>query len=200
MRAISFGVSIKADIKRERVLVMGKATEDLRKEHDTILHVLDTTDKIISSEAEDIKKMQFGEELVYFLKTFVDKCHHGKEENYLFKELESHGIPNEGGPIGVMLKEHQESRILIALMDKAMKTNDLANLKINARNYSSLLRKHVEKENNVLFAMADKVLNDKKQEVLFENFEQHEANIIGHGIHEKLHSMIYKWSEEFKLQ
>jgi hemerythrin-like domain-containing protein len=25
--------------------------------------------------------------LIYFLKTFADKCHHGKEENYLFKEL-----------------------------------------------------------------------------------------------------------------
>lgn len=177
---------------------MGKATQDLRKEHDAILHVLDITDKIISSEVEDIKKLQFGEELVYFLKTFADKCHHGKEENYLFKELENHGIPNEGGSIGVMLKEHQEGREYIALMNKAAEAADLTNFKINASNYSYLLRNHIEKENNVLFAMADKILDETKQDELFEKFEQHEENVMGHGVHEELHAMIHKWSKEFE--
>ena len=70
---------------------------------------------------EDIKVMHFGKELVYFLKIFGDKCHHGKEENYLFKELEKQRIPNEGGSIGVMLQEHQEGRMYIDLMSKSVK-------------------------------------------------------------------------------
>src|SRR5665647_796430 len=124
---------------------MGKATQDLRNEHDIIFHVLYITDKIISSETEDIKIMHFGNELVYFLKTFGDKCHHGKEENYLFKELENQGITNEGGPIGVMLQEHQEGRMYIDLMNKAVEAVEVENFKINVCNYSNLLRSHIEK-------------------------------------------------------
>lgn len=172
---------------------MGKATQDLRKEHDAILHVIDITDKILSSEVDDIKKLKFGEELVYFLKTFADKCHHGKEENYLFKELVNHGIPNEEGPIGVMLKEHQEGRVYIELMNKAVEASDLANFKINASSYGDLLRNHIEKENNVLFAMADKILDEAMQDELFKKFEQHEENVMGRGVHEELHEMIHKW-------
>jgi hypothetical protein len=31
------------------VLIMGKATQDLKKEHDSILHVLKITDKVMSA-------------------------------------------------------------------------------------------------------------------------------------------------------
>jgi len=178
---------------------MGKATQDLRKEHDIILHVLYISDNIISSEKEDVKLMHFGKELVYFLKTFGDKCHHGKEENHLFKELEKQGIPNAGGPIGAMLQEHQEGRTYISLMDQAVGTKDAKNFKINTGNYNQLLRSHIEKENNVLFVMADQILDDAKQDILFEKFQQHEENVIGHGVHEELHSMIHKWTKEFEV-
>ncbi len=69
------------------VVIIGKAIQDLRKEHESILNVLNIADKVISSRSDEVKKLQFGKELVYFLKKFADKCHHGKEENYLFNEL-----------------------------------------------------------------------------------------------------------------
>lgn len=115
----------------------------------------------------------------------------------MFDELESRGIPNEGGPIGVMLKEHQEGRELIALMNKAVETSSLEDFELSIANYSELLRNHIVKENNVLFEMADKILDEEKQFELFEKFEKHEESIIGHGVHEELHGMIHKWSEEF---
>ena len=45
--------------------------------------------------------------------------------------------------------------------------------------------------------MAGKILDEEKQFELFEKFEKHEESIIGHGVHEELHGMIHKWSEEF---
>ena len=82
---------------------MGKATQDLRKEHEAILYVLQILDKMTESDNRDAETLfHYYGEVVYFLKTFADKCHHGKEENYLFKELVNKGIPNEGGPVGVM--------------------------------------------------------------------------------------------------
>jgi hemerythrin-like domain-containing protein len=178
--------------------MMGKATQDLRKEHDSILHVLEILDEMMSAEnKEDTEMLQYYREIVYFLKTFADKCHHGKEENHLFTELTVNGILNEGGPVGVMLHEHGVGRDYIALMDKALESGDLEEFKAAAKSYSNLLRNHIEKENGVLFVMADRVLSDEKQDELFEHFEEREEKVIGHGVHEELHAMIDKWSKAF---
>jgi hemerythrin-like domain-containing protein len=179
---------------------MGKATQDLRKEHDAILHVLKIMDAMISDDKkEETEMLQYLREVVNFLKIFADKCHHGKEENHLFVELEKHGLPNQGGPIGVMLHEHNQGREYIALMNKCLETKDVKAFIAAAANYRDLLRNHIEKENNVLFVMADKLLDEARQDELFETFEQHEETIIGHGIHEELHAKIHKWAEEFEV-
>jgi hemerythrin-like domain-containing protein len=179
---------------------MGKATQDLRNEHDAILHVFEIIDKmLLTTTKEDVEIFKFGNELIYFLKTFADKCHHGKEEDYLFKELIARGIPNEGGPIGVMLQEHQQGREYISLMSKSLESKDLINFKAYAAKYRDLMRNHIDKENNALFLMADKVLDDAKQDELFEKFEAHEETVVGHGVHEKLHAMIHQWEDEFKV-
>ncbi len=179
---------------------MGKATQDLRNEHDAILHVFTIIDKMLSTGTkEDVEIFKFGDELIFFLKTFADKCHHGKEEDYLFKELVARGIPNEGGPIGVLLLEHKQGREYISLMNKSLESKDLINFKTNAAKYRDLMRNHIDKENNALFVMADKVLDDAKQNELFEKFETHEETVIGHGVHEELHSMIHKWETEFNV-
>jgi hemerythrin-like domain-containing protein len=148
---------------------------------------------------EDVEIFKFGDELIFFLKTFADKCHHGKEEDYIFKELVARGIPNEGGPIGVMLQEHQQGREYISIMNKSLETKDLINFKANAAKYRDHMRNHIDKENNALFVMADKLLDDARQNELFEKFEVHEETVIGHGIHEELHSMIHQWEDEFSL-
>jgi hemerythrin-like domain-containing protein len=38
---------------------------------------------------------------------YADRQHHVKEEDLLFLELEKKGMPRDGGPVGVMLMEHQ---------------------------------------------------------------------------------------------
>jgi hemerythrin-like domain-containing protein len=177
---------------------MGKATQDLKNEHDAILHVLKIVDKVVSTDTiDDAEIFKFGNELIYFLKIFTDKCHHGKEEDYLFKALNAKGIPSEGGPIGVMLYEHKLGREYISLMSKSLESKDLADFKTNAVKYCNLLISHTGKENNVLFTMTDKLLDDAAQNDLFAKFEQHEEAVIGHGVHEELHAMIHKWEEEF---
>ena len=120
---------------------MGKATQDLRNEHDAIMHVFVILDKVLSSETIEAGEIyKFGEELIYFLRIFADKCHHGKEEDHLFKELIAQGVPNEGGPIGVMLQEHRQGREYISSMSKSLEAKDLMNFKIIATKYRDLLR------------------------------------------------------------
>ena len=180
---------------------MGKATEDLRHEHEAILYVLQILEKAMASgDKGNDGMLKFYGELVHFLKIFADKCHHGKEEGFLFPALSEKGVGSERGPIGVMLEEHRLGREYIAQMSDAGESKNLPAVTAAAVRYRELLINHIEKENKVLFVMADNLLDDKTQEALFEKFEEHEESVVGHGVHEKLHAMIDTWAEEFGVE
>lgn len=177
---------------------MGKATQDLLHEHKALIHVLEILDRMMMpSEVDRQALLRYYGEVVDFLKIFADKCHHGKEENYLFVALEAKGIANEGGPIGVMLHEHSLGRAYIGEMSASVVKNDTEAFESAAIKYRDLLRQHIEKENNVLFVLADQVLDEEEQDALFEKFEEHEENVIGQGVHEKLHARIDAWAKAF---
>ena len=48
-----------------------------------------------------------------FLLAFGDTMHNRKEENILFPLMIKRGLPAQGGPIGVMLMEHESERTLL---------------------------------------------------------------------------------------
>ncbi len=139
-----------------------KPTEILIKEHDAILVMLNILEKVCLrlDTGESVKETDL-ENIVEFFKVFADKCHHGKEEDLLFPVLEEYGIPNEGGPIGVMLSEHVTGRDNVKGMNAAIadyKEGKESGSKVfvrYARNYIALLTDHIDKENNILFKMAD---------------------------------------------
>jgi hemerythrin-like domain-containing protein len=174
-----------------------KPTEDLIHEHKAIEIMLSVmsviADQILKGKGFDVSEI---DQIVDFLKTFVDKCHHGKEENVLFPALVAAGIPKENGPVGVMLHEHVLGRGFIKdIIDGAesyKSGNNAASQSIAYAmlKYVTLLQNHIKKENNMLFPMADKVLNPTEQDLIYEQFERIEEEIVGHGVHEKYHKLI----------
>ncbi len=171
------------------------ATAVLRSEHDVILKMLDATDEVgrrlLSGEKVAAEILS---ELLAFFRLFADRCHHGKEEDLLFPLLEKKGIPRGGGPIGVMLFEHESGRELIQEMDQAasqFQTNPGVYGPRWARaaaEYTNLLREHIAKENNVLFRMAENLLTTEEQEKLAQEFEGNEREKLGAGASERLRS------------
>ena len=129
---------------------------------------------------------------------FADKCHHAKEEELLFPALENVGIPVAGGPIGVMLAEHAQGRAHISAMKEALSrhpNNDTSTLQLFAvagLAYVKLLREHINKENTVLFVMAEKLLSADEHARLSAGFEKIELERIGKGMHEQFHALIYQ--------
>lgn len=177
---------------------MGKATEDLRKEHESILYVLEILDQMMLAENGDLqKRLDDYSELIFFLKSFVDQCHHGKEENYLFKEVVLTGTPKGDELVGDMLQEHAQGRESITRMSSFLEEKNVEGFNNAAEQYRDLLRSHIEKENQVLFPLADEAIGEQQQDLLFEKFEEHEEHVIGQGVHEKLHAMIDRWAEQF---
>lgn len=55
-----------------------------------------------------------------FIRNFADRCHRAKEEDQLFVRMQDRGSPFEGGPIAVMLMEHEEGRRHIGAVAKAI--------------------------------------------------------------------------------
>ena len=172
--------------------------EDLKTEHGAVKITLRILDRICNA-AEKTGEISIPDhlaQLIEFFRTFVDKCHHGKEEELLFPALEEVGVSREGGPIGVMLKEHQQGRDLVAKMNAALVQYSEGNREAasdliqHARAYIVLLVQHIDKEDNVLFPMADRHLSGEKQAELWDGFETIEKVKIGAGKHEAFHRMI----------
>lgn len=133
---------------------------------------------------------------VDFFRGFTDGCHHAKEEEKLFPALEQRGLPRSGGPIGVMLAEHEQGRAHVRVMAEAAASyaegdrSATAKLIQSGRGYVTLLRQHIGKEDGVLFPMADQMLSDTEQARLEEEFEVIERERTGPGEHERYHRVL----------
>jgi len=171
---------------------MSKAMTDLMNDHDAILTALDIFSKIL----DQLKNENRGDseelsDFLDFLMEFADKCHHGKEEGILFPALVASGVPDRGGPIGVMMAEHIQGRGYIHTMLEALEEpEDYSSFEKAGRAYIDLLRVHIQKENSVLFPMADRVISADNLETMFHDFAEHEEKVIGHGRHEELHAIL----------
>jgi hemerythrin-like domain-containing protein len=179
------------------------ATATLRNEHETILRILDVCEHVAGRLRNSVPVAPATlNALLEFFQLFADRCHHGKEEDLLFPLLETKGLPKDGGPIGVMLHEHTVGRSLVremagASLGYASGREGAGRQWAEAANgYSSLLRAHIQKENNILFVMAERLLSDGEQADLAAAFERNETEKMGPGTMERLRAMTDRLSEE----
>jgi len=148
-----------------------EAIEVLMQEHRTIEQVLDALEGFAGEvvRARRTEKEELSR-FVRFLREFADGRHHAKEEGVLFEAMVEHGFPSRGGPIPVMLAEHEQGRALIrvvaahAQQDGPWSDEDLASLAEAAGQYAALLRVHIQKEDRILYPMAERHLPEEAQE------------------------------------
>lgn len=169
-----------------------RATEILRSEHEVILDVLDCLEKLAENvrEGGDLDLLS-ARQILEFLGTFADRCHHGKEEGALFPALGTKGLPAQFGPVAVMLAEHEQGRSEIGAMraeiagPEPVDSDRALRFAVHASAYVDLLRDHIAKENNVLFPMADGMLSAAEQQELLRAFGRVENHDLGAGTHER---------------
>jgi len=95
-------------------------TETLESEHRFI-------QKVVAAAAILANRLAAGVDLdidvlhgiVKFMRTYADKCHHGKEEALLFPALERRGVPMRGCPIGALLREHEMGKTIVGGLAEA---------------------------------------------------------------------------------
>ncbi len=168
-----------------------EATQILTSEHRVIERVIQALDTAAGQlQMGHPVRPGFFIEATDFIKGFADGCHHKKEEGVLFKTLVANGMPVRGGPVAVMLYEHEQGRgFTRALREAASRLESDPSARdvviANARNYSALLRQHIQKEEHVLFPMADRLLPAEAQQQVTEGFDRLEHEETGEGVHEK---------------
>ena len=169
-----------------------KATEVLMEEHRVIERVLVSLETGADRlEAGEAIQPEFFLEATDFIKGFADGCHHAKEEGVLFIAMQANGMPAQGGPIAMMLAEHEMGRAFTRSLREAaqrLQSGDFSagkNVVQNARGYVALLKQHIYKEDNILFPMANQVIPVSAQEQVWEGFERVEHEETGEGVHEK---------------
>lgn len=184
-----------------------KATDILSEEHRVI-------ERVIASLETGANRLSSGKEVspdffllaADFIKGFADGCHHKKEEGVLFVAMQENGMPRNTGPLAVMLNEHEEGRRYTGGMRQAaerLKAGDqdaIPKIVENALGYAALLHQHIQKEDQVLFPMANQVIPVEQHEQIFEGFEHVEHEETGEGVHEKyleianeLEKMMQSW-------
>lgn len=169
-----------------------KATEILMEEHRVIERVLTAMETMTARvESGAPYRPGFFLDTADFIKGFADGCHHKKEEGVLFKAIVANMPPLQGGPVSVMLAEHEQARKYTrAMSDAAQKliAGDSAaqvSMLEAARGYTVLLRQHIAKEDTVLFPMSERIIPPDQREQLVTDFEYIEHTETGAGVHEK---------------
>jgi hemerythrin-like domain-containing protein len=173
-----------------------QATKILMDEHRLIERVLAAL-QLASERVSEGEEMRpaFFINAALFIKNYADGCHHHKEEGLLFAAMNKSGNASAGGPIGVMLAEHEQGRELTRAMLEAARNWERGNMDArayaahNALGYVALLRQHIQKEDNVLFPLADYAVPAEQREKLDADFEQARQAEESTGVHEKYQAL-----------
>lgn len=158
-----------------------KPTEMLKDEHQAVLKKLTALEGIFGRLDKRGDLAELKEMAAFFETEFWG--HFDKEEKALFPEFDSF-MPHGAGPIAVMLQEHIVLRDTNDVMQEAIKrylkgADDAETKRIikqNGSHFIDFLRSHINKEDGILFMMADMHLDQRQNEKvarLFQEMDKH---------------------------
>ena len=173
--------------------------EPLMFEHRLIERMIALMDKELKKIEEEGKvDVRFIEVAVDFLRTYADRCHHGKEEDILFKYLGQKPLSAEHKRImEELVKEHILGRGNVRKLSQANESyakgnknalgDIIANLKILVRFYP----KHIEKEDKHFFLPCMDYFDKREQAAMLDEYWEFDKKII----HEKYNNIVERFEK-----
>ena len=161
-------------------------TKVMSEEHQLILRMITLVENNTAlMENRQFRNWQFFLDAVDFIRNYADRFHHAKEEDVLFVALVKNGMPEKQSPIEAMLMEHDHGRAFVCNIEDAA-TRTLAGelglvpvIAENAKNYAELLRNHIDKEDNILYPLAERVLPEDVRADILEAYQRAEKEASG---------------------
>lgn len=146
------------------------------------------------------------EMMIDFARNYADKYHHGKEEKILFKQMQeqlgevAYNLIQHG-----MYVEHDLGRLHISEIEEAVKlykqdskTEYKLDIISNAIGYTKLLKRHIDKENEVVYTYAEKNLNDEIKKQINEDTSSFEETAQKEKVQEKYLGILEKLENKYQ--
>jgi len=189
------------DIKKSESKIMPAGP--LMKEHRTI----DAMIVLFKKEEENLETNLdldtfFITQAADFIKTYVDQCHHGKEENILFRELSKKEISKEHFEImSQLIEEHKYGRKLLSELMESADRYEKKDIKAKRevlnclKALTELYSRHIEKEDKHFFLPCMDYFSRKERDDMLEEFWEFDRMLI-----HKKYSEIVKQMTERKIK
>jgi hemerythrin-like domain-containing protein len=156
-----------------------------------------------AQQAEKEKQVnpRFIEAATHFIKAYADRCHHGKEEDILFRELKKKDISNEHKKIlDELVQEHKWGRETTAkLVDANTRYTKgdeeaLPEIAHCIRLLIDFYPKHIEKEDKHFFLPVMKYFSEQEKEAMLKEGYEFDSTLI----HQENADMVSAWEESMK--
>lgn len=160
--------------------------EHLREEHGAIMKVLALFQKLIRDPGRPRDELFHDLETIFdFMEVYVDRSHHGKEEDILFPALEDARAADLRHLVAALRDEHREARGLLDELKAELQTSKM-NVTFptdrftgQSEKYISLIRTHIRKENGHLLPEIERILPGAEQDRIEQAFKRFSLQIEG---------------------
>ena len=142
---------------------------------------------------ENSADCEFILSIVDFFRTYADRCHHGKEEDILFKALKKKDLkPEHKKILDELLSEHVYARETVGKLIKARveylkgSKNAIGGIKDQLNKLIDLYPRHIAKEDKRFFIPVMDYFAQKEQDEMLDVMRRFDMNLI----HEKYGNII----------
>ena len=146
--------------------------------------------KVIGKEIVRIKKKGvidpgFIDNAVDFIRVYADRCHHGKEENILFRDLDKKAMAaSDRRMMEELIEDHRKGRenvaLLVAAKDKYVKgvTGQVGTILDALRFFAEFYPKHIEKEDNHFFIPVMSYFGKEEKEAMLDEESAFDKELV----------------------
>lgn len=175
-------------------------TRVMVEEHQLILRMIALVEEQAALvESGRGRDWQFFLDAVDFIRNYADRFHHAKEEDVLFVALVANGMPAKQSPIEAMDLEHEQGRAHVRALEDAARralageSRQEFTILLHARAYAKLLRGHIDKEDQILYPLAERVLPEEVRPAMLAAYTVAERRTP--GLAEKYRRLVERYEE-----
>jgi hemerythrin-like domain-containing protein len=177
----------------EQGAIVADPIEVLTREHRVIERVLGSletfADRLGSGDFDERAAVR---DFAFFFRDYVDTCHHGKEEDFLFARMVQHGYSKHEGPLAAMLSEQGEGREhvnafhIVGEASGPLDASERELIRGHALAYVMRIGPHIRREDTILFPMISRILPREILDELAAEFERFDRRLADAGLQQRL--------------
>ena len=134
---------------------------------DFMIHQHRACDQLLTMAEDSVEKKDFDDAMIKY-KNFEDETlkHFTMEEEYLFPLFGEKSGMGSGGPVQIMLMEHEQARNLFDKIVESLEQKDADRFYGLSESLLILLQQHNAKEEQMLYTMIQNTLNQENDEIV----------------------------------